>query len=304
MPILESAPIPLSAIRFQKFLMSYKILLYYHYTPIENPQAFMQEHRVLCNRLNLRGRILINHEGINGTVSGTEENTDEYMAAVRKVSGFENIDFKVADHEGHAFPKMKIKVRDEIITLKAPIDMSKRAPYIEADEMYDLLQKTPEDKVIVDARNEYEFRIGKFKNALTFDIDNFRDIPEKALNELEKYRDKEIITYCTGGVRCEPFSAFLQQNGFKVRQLHGGIIRYAEKHPEFGFDGHCYVFDNRISIKVNDNLISTCIYCNQTTARYINCKNDFCHKPIVCCEQCELEHNGYCPVEKMKETTA
>jgi len=279
--------------------MSHIILLYYKYTPIADPTAFMRDQKLLCNRLHLKGRILISKDGMNGTVSGTKEATDDYMAAMRALTGFEDIEFKIGESEQPAFPKMKVKTREEIITLKAgeTIDMQNTAPYIEPEELYNVL-KNDEDVVVIDARNEYEARIGKFKNAVTFDIENFRELPELALTELEKYKDKEIVTYCTGGVRCEPFSAFLRQHGFtKVRQLHGGIIRYAEHHPEFGFDGHCYVFDNRVSIKVNDNIFSACEYCHTKSARYINCKNDLCHRQLVCCEKCDQEHQSLCPQE-------
>ncbi|MBI4836281.1 MAG: rhodanese-related sulfurtransferase [Candidatus Abawacabacteria bacterium] len=281
--------------------MHHIILLYYKYTFIDQPNQFMREHKALCNRLHLKGRVLISRDGVNGTVSGTKEATDEYMATVKTFPGFEDVEFKIGASDQPAFPKMSIKVRAEIITLKAaePIDIKNAAPYIEADEMYQVLKEMPEDTVIIDARNEYESRIGKFKNALTFAIENFRDIPEKVLPELEKYKDKKIITYCTGGVRCEPFSALLRQKGYDVRQLHGGIIKYAEKHSEFGFDGHCYVFDNRVSVKVNDNIFSTCEFCDTKTARYINCKNNACHRQLVCCEHCDHMNKGYCLDESM-----
>lgn len=279
--------------------MAHIILLYYKYTPIEKPEQFMREHRALCTSLHLKGRIIIAHEGINGTVSGTEEATKAYMAAMHALPQFSDMEFKLGDDNEPAFPKLSIKVRDEIVTLQAPIpvDMKNAAPYIEVDEMHEVL-KNNKDVVIVDARNEYESRIGKFENAIALDIDNFRDFPKKSLETLEQYKDKEIITYCTGGIRCEKASAFLTQNGFKVRQLHGGIIKYIQKYQE-GFDGHCYVFDKRVSVKANDKIISVCEYCDTKTARYINCKNDRCHRQLVCCENCDQHNKGYCPEENI-----
>lgn len=277
--------------------MTQIILLYYKYTPIKNPAQFMREQRSLCTRLHLKGRIIVAHEGINGTVSGTQEATDEYIATMQAMPQFSDMEFKLGNDDEPAFPKLSIKVRDEIVSLESPIpvDMQNAAPYIEIDEMHEVL-KNNKDVVILDARNEYESRIGKFKNALALDIDNFRDFPEKSLKELEQLKDKEIITYCTGGIRCEKASAYLVQNGFKVRQLHGGIIKYIQKYKE-GFDGHCYVFDKRISVKANDNIISICEYCDTKTARYINCKNNRCHRQLVCCENCDKNNKGYCPQE-------
>jgi len=279
--------------------MTQIILLYYKYTPIENPEQFMQEHKALCTRLNLKGRIIVAHEGINGTVAGTKEATDEYMAAMHAMPQFSDMEFKLGDDNEPAFPRLSIKVRPEIVTLQAPenVDMKNAAPYIEVDEMHNVI-KSKKDVVIVDARNEYEARIGKFENAVTLNIQNFREFPQESLKELEKYKEKEIITYCTGGIRCEKASAYLRQHGFKVRQLHGGIIKYIQKYKD-GFDGHCYVFDKRISVKANDNIISGCEYCDTKTARYINCKNDRCHRQLVCCEHCEQENKGYCPEESI-----
>lgn len=271
------------------------ILLYYKYTPIADPQAMMREHKTLCNQLHLKGRIIIAHEGINGTVSGSQEATDQYMAIMHAMPAFADMEFKLGNDDSPAFPKMSIKVREEIVSLKAPIpvDMNMTGTYLEPDQLHEMLQNDP-DIVIVDARNNYESKIGKFINAITPDIENFRDWP-KAVEELKSLKDKKVVTYCTGGIRCEKASAYLRQKGFKnVYQLHGGIIKYIEKHPEFGFDGHCYVFDKRISVKANDNIISECEHCGVKTARYLNCIDDICHRQYICCEACDTKHQGYC----------
>ena len=275
-------------------VMKQIILLYYKYTPIADPHELMRAQKSLCNQLHLKGRIIIAHEGINGTVSGTQEATDEYIATMHAIPAFADMEFKLGDDSSPAFPKMSIKVREEIVSLKAPIqiDMAMTGTYLEPDQLHELLQTDP-DVVIVDARNNYESKIGKFKNAITPDIDNFRDWP-KAVEDLEQFKDKKVVTYCTGGIRCEKASAYLRQQGFKnVYQLHGGIIKYIEKHNE-GFDGHCYVFDKRISVKANDNIISVCEHCGIKTARYINCIDDICHRQFVCCETCDEKNQSYC----------
>lgn len=275
--------------------MKHIILLYYKYVPIKDPQDLMKSQKILCNQLHLKGRVIIAHEGINGTLSGSEEATNAYISAMHAIPEFADMEFKFGDDEESAFPKMSIKVRNEIVSLKAPeaVDMSLTGTYLEPDQLMDMLQNDP-NVIMVDARNNYESKIGKFKNAITPDIDNFRDWP-KAVEQLAEHKDKKIVTYCTGGIRCEKASAYLRQQGCKnVYQIHGGIIKYIEKHPDFGFDGHCYVFDRRISVKANDNLISHCEHCHQQTARYRNCVDNYCHRQYVCCESCDQEHQGYC----------
>ncbi len=272
------------------------ILLYYKYVDIPKAHSLMREQKALCNRLHLKGRIIIAKEGINGTVSGTREATDEYMKVMHEKPEFSDLEFKLGESGEPSFPKLSIKVRSEIVSLYAPVDVKNTGTYIEPDEMYEIL-KNDQDVVILDARNNYESKIGKFKNAITPDIENFRELP-KALEKLEHLKNKKIITYCTGGIRCEKASAYMKQKGFKnVYQLHGGIVKYIQKYPEFGFDGNCYVFDGRISVKANDNILSECEYCHIKTARYINCVNDICHRQIICCEKCEKEHDGLCSVK-------
>lgn len=275
--------------------MKQEILLYYKYVTIADPARLLHDQKALCNRLHLKGRIIVAHEGINGTVAGTAEATQAYQEAMHALPEFADMEFKLGEDENQVFPKMSIKLRNEIVTLQAPIaiDMNQTGTYLEPDEMHELLS-SGEEIVVVDARNNYESKIGRFKNAITPDIDNFRDWPQ-AVSELEHLKDKKVVTYCTGGIRCEKASAYLRQQGFKhVYQLHGGIIKYIEKHPEFGFDGHCYVFDGRISVKANDNIITNCEYCGIKTAHYPNCTDNICHRQFICCESCETEHQGIC----------
>ena len=275
--------------------MKQEILLYYKYVTIDDPERLMREQKALCNRLHLKGRIIVATEGINGTVAGTKENTQAYQAAMHALPQFADMEFKLGEDENKVFPKLSIKVRPEIVSLQAPIpiDMNQIGTYLEPEDMYQLLS-SGEEIVIVDARNNYESKIGKFTNAITPDINNFRDWP-KAVSELEHLKEKKVVTYCTGGIRCEKASAYLRQQGFKqVYQLHGGIIKYIEKHPEVGFDGHCYVFDGRISVKANDNIITNCEYCGVKTAHYPNCTDHICHRQFICCENCEQTHQGIC----------
>lgn len=280
----------------------FKILLYYKYVTLENPEAIKSAQKALCEKLNLKGRILLSNEGINGTIGGFPEDIDQYVEETIKISEFADIEWKISWSDEQVFPRLRVVVREEIVTLGIrkngrDVSIENKAEYIEPGELaskYD----SGEDFVIIDARNLYEADIGKFKNAVVPPIRNFRDFPEFVDKELVDYKDKEVITYCTGGVRCEKASALLKEKGFKkVRQLHGGIHEYGEKAGGKHFEGEMFVFDKRLSVpvnKVNPKIISKCVYCDSLTARYVDCKGQGCDSLFICCEKCEVTHEGLC----------
>lgn len=286
--------------------MTQKVLLYYKYTPIANPAKLVKDQKKLCEDLGLKGRILISSEGINGTVGGDPQNVDKYVVETSKVEGFEDMEWKVSYVEGEAFPRLRVVEREEIVTLglKAKgkdADITNRADYIEPEELRDLYDKN-EEFYIIDARNNYEAEIGKFKNAITFDVESFRDIPPRIQSgELDNLKQKNVILYCTGGVRCEKFSAFMREEGFEnVRHLHGGVHVYSEKAGGKHFDGELYVFDGRVHVPVNfvnPEVISECLYCHEKVARYRNCKNKRCNKKMIICEPCEEKTECTCSTE-------
>ncbi|BCX14188.1 MAG: UPF0176 protein [Candidatus Dojkabacteria bacterium] len=281
-----------------------KILLYYKYTKIDNPQEIRDKQYDLCKKLNLKGRILIASEGINGTVGGSPDAVEKYMRETESYPEFKGIEWKISEGPDDAFPRLRVVVREEIVTLglkreNNDVSLEHKAQYIEPEELLELYEKG-EDFVIIDARNEYEARIGKFKNAIYFDIDVFKDLP-KQIKKIKNYKDKLVVTYCTGGIRCEKFSAYLREQGFKnVRQLHGGIHRYSEITGGKNFEGLMYVFDGRVHVPVNHvnpKIISKCEICGVEVARYKNCENAECNKRFICCENCEKEMNGACSNE-------
>lgn len=278
------------------------VLLYYKYTQIENPEDLREKQFELCSKLGLKGRILIAKEGINGTIGGTTEACNEYMKSTMEYSGLEDIEWKISNNTEDSFPKLRVVVRDEVVSFKAPVDLKNKAPYIQPKEMKELLDSN-EEVVILDARNNYESKIGKFKNAIAPDIDNFREFPE-FVKSIEHLKDKPVVTYCTGGIRCEKASAYLVEQGFtNVRQLHGGIAKYGEEAGGKDFEGSMYVFDKRIHIPVNSEnpqIISECIHCNVKTENYINCCNAACNKQFIVCEECNVKFEGGCSVECQK----
>lgn len=277
--------------------LPYSVLLYYCYTPIEDPEAFRDEHHLLCLSLGLRGRIIIAGEGLNGTVSGLKEQCEEYMRHVKIDPRFAAIDFKCEPCERNAFEKLYVRVKPEIVHSGLQhIDPTKKTgTHLSPAEFKKM--KDREDVVLLDVRSDYEHSLGRFKGAVTLDIENFRDFPEK-VEELEHLKNKKIITYCTGGIKCEKASAFLLEKGFEnVYQLHGGIIKYGLEEGGEDFEGKCYVFDNRIAVdvnRVNPEVISTCYICGTDCDRMVNCANPECNEHVPICEACAWEKEGAC----------
>lgn len=281
----------------------YQTLLYYCYTTIENAEEFAADHLDFCKSIGLTGRIIVADEGLNGTVSGTVEACKTYMDAVLADLRFAATEFKIDDVSEPSFVKMHCRYKPEIVHsgLRDPniIDPKKRTG-VHLEPLEFLEMKDREDVVILDVRSNYEHNLGRFKNAVTLDIDNFRDFPSK-INELAQYKDKKILTYCTGGIKCEKASALLLREGFtEVYQLHGGIIKYGKEAGGKDFEGKCYVFDNRVAVDVNTVnpvVVSTCRNCGKTTAKMINCANPECNEHFTQCDDCGWAMDGCCSEE-------
>ncbi|MBL3642861.1 rhodanese-related sulfurtransferase [Peribacillus frigoritolerans] len=282
----------------------YRVLLYYLYVPIENHEEFAAEHLAACKALELKGRILVASEGINGTVSGTIEQTDKYMDMMKSDPRFADIVFKIDEAEGHAFKKMHVRPRNELVTLRLEDDVNPNqttGKYLSPKEFFEQMQD--ENTVVLDARNDYEFDLGHFRGAIKPEITNFRELPEWVRENKEMFEGKKILTYCTGGIRCEKFSGWLVEEGFEdVSQLHGGIATYG-KDPEVQgelWDGQMYVFDERIAVPINQKehvIVGRDIYSGEPCERYVNCANPECNKKILCSEENEHKHMRSCTHE-------
>ncbi|MEF2094904.1 rhodanese-related sulfurtransferase [Bacillus sp. CFBP9009] len=282
----------------------YRVLLYYLYVPIENHEEFAAEHLAACKALELKGRILVASEGINGTVSGTIEQTDKYMDMMKSDPRFADIVFKIDEAEGHAFKKMHVRPRNELVTLRLEDDINPNqttGKYLNPKEFFEQMQD--ENTIVLDARNDYEFDLGHFRGAIKPEITNFRELPEWVRENKEMFEGKKILTYCTGGIRCEKFSGWLVEEGFEdVSQLHGGIATYG-KDPEVQgelWDGQMYVFDERIAVPINQKehvIVGRDIYSGEPCERYVNCANPECNKKILCSEENEHKHMRSCTHE-------
>ncbi|MGD7045982.1 rhodanese-related sulfurtransferase [Jeotgalibacillus proteolyticus] len=287
--------------------MNYRVLLYYHYTTIEDPAAFSEEHLAYCKELGLKGRILVANEGINGTCSGTIEQTEAYMEAMKNHPLFEGIVFKIDEAEGHTFKKMHVRPRPELVHLSLEDDINPNeltGNYLSPKEFYEEMQR--EDTIVLDARNTYEYDVGHFRGAIRPDVETFRDLPNWVRDNRELLDGKRVLTYCTGGIRCEKFSGWLVREGFEdVGQLHGGIATYG-KDPEVKgqlWDGQMYVFDERLTVPINQVehvVVGKDHFDGTPCERYINCANPECNKQIITSEENEAKHLGGCTMECTK----
>jgi len=280
----------------------YSILLYYCYADIADYEAYREQHHLFCVENNLRGRVIISPEGLNGTVSGLKEDCDRYMDYVHSDCRFADTEFKVEAHDKMAFAKLHVRVKPEIVhsSLREINPRQKTGAYIEPEDFRKILENKDEDTVILDVRSNYEHHVGHFKDALTLDIDNFRDFPDK-IKELDHLKNKKVITYCTGGIKCEKASAYLLEQGFEnVYQLHGGIIKYGIEAGGKDFEGKCYVFDNRITAdvnKVNPSIVSRCYVTGVPTDRMVNCANPECNRHMPMSEEAGWLMDGCCSEE-------
>ena len=276
-----------------------KIVLYYKYVDIAQPERIMAWQKELCQTLDLKGRVLIAHEGINGTLGGTTQAIETYKQYMKAHSLFNDIDFKESDGSADHFPKLKIKVKKEIVRLELDtqlVSAKDSGNHLEPAQVHTLLTDKPEDLVLLDGRNNYESRVGAFEGAIKPDINNFRDLPAYIDQNLHAFKDKHVVMYCTGGVRCERASAYLKLKAVakEVSQIKGGIHRYIEQFPDGFFRGKNYVFDARVSVAANNDILATCQVCSCGYDEYTNCINAECNKQIIVCPSCIEHYHNTC----------
>ena len=292
---------------------------FYRYFYIANPIEFRDELYKKLHALKVFGRIYVAHEGINAQLSFPERYADDFKHAIENTSGLAGLRLNIAlQHEavenmrpagGKSFWVLKIKVRDKIVAdgiSDESFDMANKGCYVTAEE-FNILSNN-KDTIVVDMRNHYEYEVGRFENAVEIPSDTFRQQLPMAVDMLKSAKEKNIIMYCTGGIRCEKASAYMLHNGFKhVFHLEGGIINYANKVKEAGlqnkFHGKNFVFDDRLGERITDEIIANCLQCNEPADTHTNCLNDGCHLLFIQCENCAEKFNGCCSKE-CKETFA
>ena len=289
-----------------------KILLYYKFAPISDPQAIMLWQKTLTDSLNLRGRILVSAQGLNGTVGGDMDDLKAYVKATKQYPQFKDIVFKWSDGGREDFPRMSVKVRRELVGFQNSdneFDVNENgvvggSTHLKPADVNELVEKFGKDVVFFDGRNAHEAKIGKFKGAVVPNTNTSRDfIAELESDKYDDIKDKKVITYCTGGIRCEVISAMMKKRGFKdVYQIDGGIVKYGEQFGDDGlWEGHLRVFDKRMTMTFSDKAktIGECTHCGGKTSNFENCAFASCNDLVLICEDCKqnpdlLYHTAAC----------
>lgn len=274
-----------------------KILLYYKFTPIADPEAVRLWQRTLCEKLGLRGRILLAEHGINGTVGGDIKDLKVYVKQTKAYPAFKDMIFKWSEGSREDFPRLSVKVRPEIVTFGVPdeIKVGKKGivgggKRLKPAQVHELIAER-EDVVFFDGRNAYEAAVGKFKDAIVPGVRHTRDFPAELQSpKYDAIKDKPVVTYCTGGIRCEVLSMLMKKQGFKeVYQIDGGIQKYGEAYGDEGlWEGSLYVFDDRIGTAFSDKAadIGICSHCGGKTSNYENCADKSCNDLVLICKAC------------------
>ena len=275
-----------------------KIILYYGFAPVADPEALRLWQNTLAQSLNLKGRIIISRHGINGTLGGDMDDLKKYVRATKQYPGFKKIDFKWSQGTGNDFPKLSVKVRDELVTFGIPenLEVNEKGiigggEHLSPEEVNELAKQLGEDLVFFDGRNAYEAKVGRFKDAVIPDIKTTKDfVAELDSGKYDYLKEKTVVTYCTGGIRCEILTKVMKERGFdKVYQIAGGIVRYGEKYADQGlWQGSLYTFDKRMVIDFSEStkLIGKCDRCSEPTKQFHNCANVYCHNLFLLCKEC------------------
>lgn len=288
-----------------------KIILYYKFTPIADTETMRLWQKTLCEGLNLRGRILISPHGINGTVGGNIDDLKKYIKATKEFAGFKGTVFKWSEGEREDFPRLSVKSKKEIVAFDAADELKVDengvvggGTHLKPSQVNELVEKRGDDVVFFDGRNAYEAKIGKFKGAVVPDTRTSRDfIKELESGKYDDIKDKPIVTYCTGGIRCEILSSLMKNRGFKeVYQIDGGIVKYGEAYGDDGlWEGSLHVFDGRMKVDFSDHAktVGECVHCGGPTNNYENCALASCNDLVLLCLSCKqnpdlLYHTDEC----------
>ena len=278
-----------------------KILLFYKFTPLADPDAIRLWQRQLCERWNLTGRILLSTHGINGTVGGSLASIKKYIRTTREFPAFKDIDFKWSEGTGDDFPRLEVKVRPEIVTFGRPEEIVVNEHgivgggiHLKPQDVHTLVDERGDDVVFFDGRNAFEARVGRFANAVVTDAETTPDfVAEIESGKYDHLKDKAVVTYCTGGIRCEVLSVLMKNRGFnEVYQIEGGIVRYGEKFRNRGlWEGSLYVFDGRLVTDFGEGaaVLGSCDYCGEPTNAFHNCEVDTCRCRVLVCSHCESQ---------------
>lgn len=277
----------------------YFVLAYYTFQPIENARLEVQEHKDFLVKLDATSRIYISEEGLNGQVCLERSDALKYIDWMHSKKPFKNLEFKVHEWHEQAFPRLVIKYRKYLVGRDRDVDFTNQGEHVHPAKWKEMLE-VEKDALLLDVRNTYEWKVGRFKGAEVPPCETFRDF-EKYAEELKKSHDpktKKVMMYCTGGIRCEVYSALLKDLGFeKVFQLQGGIIKYGLEEGSKHWQGKLFVFDDRLTVPISHEeapIIGTCHHCKTPSESYYNCASTDCNCLFLSCRPCLEKFNGCC----------
>lgn len=281
---------------------NYRVLAFYQYVELANPHQEVAEHRAFCQQHGIRGRLYISEEGINGQMSAHKDVVQSYIDWLQAKPAFQGMMIKQHEHHEHAFAKLIIKYRKQLVALDASPSLKQRGDYVSPKQWRELME-SDQKPLLLDVRNHYEWQVGHFEGAIEPRCDTFREFQEYAENLKKQCNPEEtpVMMCCTGGIRCEIFSAYLKERGFnKVYQLEGGIINYGQKEGSKHWLGKLYVFDDRMTVPLSDEetpVVGVCYTCGGATENYYNCANMDCNFLFLSCTPCLEKHKGCCSEE-------
>ena len=275
-----------------------KIVLFYVFTPLADPEAVRLWQHALAEGCGLKGRVIISKDGINATLGGDIDDVKKYVRITKSYEPFKKADIKWSTGQGDDFPRLSVKVRPELVTFTTPDEIKVDADgvigggeHLKPGALHKLIEERGDDVVFFDGRNAMEAEIGRFRGAIVPDVETTRDfIDEIESGKYDEYKDRPVVTYCTGGIRCEVLSVLMKNRGFnEVYQLDGGIVRYGETYGNSGlWDGSLYVFDKRMHMEFGEGAesLGSCLECGKRTPKFVNCANEKCRQQFLRCEDC------------------
>lgn len=278
----------------------FQVLAYYYFTTIEDPHLEVSRHLAFVQDKDIYCRVYLSHEGINGQMSASLEASQIYQEWIKSDPRFKDIVFKIHTHTEHVFPRTTVKFRKQLVAIDEKVDMSLTGERVSPEKWKEMLQRRDEKTLLLDVRNDYEWEIGHFEGAELPKLESFRQFPNYARQLKESCDPKEtkVMMYCTGGIRCELYSALLKKEGFnQVYQLEGGIINYGLKEGHDLWRGKLFVFDDRLAVPVDEKteeIISECRHCKTASDVYYNCANMDCNELFLSCSECAEKLKGCC----------
>jgi UPF0176 protein len=276
------------------------VLAYYYFTPLENPRQEVAAHQAFFTNRDVTCRIYISEQGINGQMCAIAQDAQAYMEWMKQREIFKDIRFKIHYYHEHVYPRQTVKYRKQLVAIDIEVDVSKGGRHISPKEWREMMESS-EERILLDVRNDYEWKVGRFAGAELPPCETFREFTDYA-DQLKEKKDPEntpVMMYCTGGIRCELYSAILKEKGFKnVYQLDGGIIGYGLQEGNTHWQGKLFVFDDRLAVPLSDQgespIIGTCHHCSAPIENYYNCANMDCNHLFLCCPACLKEYAGCC----------